>query len=43
MSFLEKDLFGVQCHVCHRLMDPTAAPAAHPDVRRPTPISTPPA
>ncbi|MGH9252878.1 MAG: multiheme c-type cytochrome, partial [Acidimicrobiales bacterium] len=22
MSFLEKDLFGVQCHFCHRLVDP---------------------
>ncbi|MGH9464771.1 MAG: choice-of-anchor X domain-containing protein [Thermoanaerobaculia bacterium] len=22
MSFIEKDLFGVQCHFCHRLVDP---------------------
>jgi len=22
MAFLEKDLFGVQCHFCHRLVDP---------------------
>lgn len=22
MSFIQKDLFGVQCHACHRLVDP---------------------
>lgn len=26
-SFLEKDLFGVQCHFCHRLIDPKTPPA----------------
>ncbi|HEX4954209.1 MAG TPA: choice-of-anchor X domain-containing protein [Thermoanaerobaculia bacterium] len=30
LSFIEKDLYGVQCHFCHRMIDPQT-PAAHPD------------
>jgi hypothetical protein len=31
LGFVRQDLFGVQCHVCHRLVDPTLT-GADPDV-----------
>ena len=32
MSLLEKDLFGVQCHFCHRLVDPLTLAADPADI-----------
>jgi hypothetical protein len=33
-GFVQKDLFGVQCHACHRMVDPQLSTTnpAHPDV-----------